>query len=123
MKTTDHAINYIFQVLDDATGISCPIYKYNKPSKSNDSEFIVINSLPINAGVLQKCHVNVNYHVNDKQPGIPDTTKLSAMTADIMVLLEEISETGIHIDFERQEYIREENKHYSNTRFSVKLVN
>ena len=123
MKTSDYAINQIYSILSDATGIA--IFKLTKPGKRNDNEFIVINSLPIGAGVLQKCWVNVNYHVADLQPGTPDLTKLEAGTQQFMTVLEDVSETGMHIDFESQEYFREPelNKHYSNIRLSVKLIN
>ena len=125
MKTTDHAINRIYQIISDATGINCPVYILTKPTKVSPSEFIVINALPIDAGVLQKCHINVNCYASDLQPGIPDLTNLEGMTASIMNILEEVSATGMLIDFERQEYFRDEliDKHYSNTRFSVKIIN
>jgi hypothetical protein len=123
MKTSDYAINQIYSILAEATGIA--MYKLTKPSKVNSSEFIVINSLPIGPGVLQKCHINVNYHVADMAPGVPDLTKLENGTLQFMAVLEEVSETGLHIDFESQEYFREHelNNHYSNIRLSVKLIN
>jgi len=123
MKTSDHAIDKVYDILNAATGIG--IFKLTKPSKRTDSEYIVINSLPMGPGVLQKCPVNVNYYVSDMQPGTPDLDKLETGTEQFMTVLEDVSETGLHIDFESQEYFREpgQDKHYSNIRLSVKLIN
>lgn len=123
MKTTDFAINKIYSLLSGA--VIVPVHKLTKPTKEADPEYIVVNALPISEGVLQKCHVNVNYHVKDKAPGIPDVEKLESGTATLMNILQTVSETGILIDFESQEYHRESplNEHYSNIRLSVKIIN
>lgn len=124
MKTTDFAINRVFGLIKDSD-LTQPVYKLVKPDNKSHAEYIVINSLPISEGVLQKCHVNVNYHVKDKTTGIPDLRKLETGTASLMTLLEDVPATGIIINFESQEYFREDelNEHYSNIRLSVKIVN
>jgi hypothetical protein len=126
-QTTDFIIGIVYSLLES---ISKPKYLKTKPSKSTATEYIVINSLPINANVMQKCYVNVNYHVKDKDGGpgvglLPDTAKLEAGSALIMTALTKVSTTSYLIDLESQETIREEGlgEHYSNLRFSFKYIN
>jgi hypothetical protein len=126
-KTTDFVIDIIYSLLGS---ITVPKYRKTKPTKSTAAEYVVINSLPINSETLQRCYVNVNYHVKDIDGGtttglIPDETKLKAGTALLMTALTKVSTTNYLIDFESQETIREESlgEHYSNLRFSFKNVN
>lgn len=125
MKTTDFAIDKVYSILAAETGVQTPAYKLTKPSKNTDSEYIVINALPISDGVLQKCRVNVNLHVKDLASGIPNMQTLETGTASLMTLLQEVTENGIIIDFESQEYFRESQlgEHYSNIRLSIKIIN
>uniref|UniRef100_A0A6M3JSN6 Uncharacterized protein n=1 Tax=viral metagenome TaxID=1070528 RepID=A0A6M3JSN6_9ZZZZ len=127
MKTTDYVIDIVYSLLGS---ITVPKYRNTKPTKSTATEYIVINTLPINAQTLQKCYVNVNYHVKDIDGGtstglIPDDIKLAAGTALVMAALEKVSTTVFLIDFESQETIREEQlgEHYSNLKFSLKNIN
>jgi hypothetical protein len=125
MKTTDYAINYVYSILTHKdAGIDYPVYKYRKPTQSTHTAYIVINSLPISAGVLQMTRVNVNFHCADLYDGVPDTVTLEETTADLMALLTEVSDIGILIDFESQEYIQEKelNEHYSNIRLHIKII-
>lgn len=125
MKTTDHAINAIYDILTGTGGVEIPVYKLRKPTNVEESEYIVINALPIGKGILQKCVVNVNHHASDLAPGIPDIITLGTGSETIMGLLEIVSTSGVLIDFENQEYIPEENinETYSNIRFKVKIIN
>jgi hypothetical protein len=101
------------------------VYKLTKPSSEKPSVYVVINSLPVTSAIMQRCHVNVNVHVTDPKPGIPDTDTLADLTSDAVALLHRVDASGILIDFESQEYIRDErlNEHYSNIRLFVKFVN
>ena len=126
-KTTDFIIDIVYSLLGS---ITVPKYRKTKPTKSTASEYVVINSLPINAAVMQKCYVNVNYHVKDIDGGTdvgltPDDTKLAAGTALVLAALKKVTTTAYLIDFESQETIREEQigEHYSNLRFSFKNIN
>jgi len=126
-KTTDFIIDIVYSLLGS---ITVPKYRKTKPTKSTAIEYVVINSLPINANVMQKCYVNVNYHVKDIDGGTstgltPDDTKLAAGTALVLAALEKVTTTAYLIDFESQETIREEQlgEHYSNLRFSFKNIN
>lgn len=109
--------------------ITVPKYLQTKPTpRTGDApvtEYVVINALPINADVMQRCYINVNYHVRDLASGVKDTTKITAGTAAIMAILKEVTESNYLIDFESQETIREEKlgEHYSNMRFSFKYIN
>lgn len=125
MKTTDFAINQVYSILTGTGGVEIPVYKLLKPTKEAESEYIVINSLPIGYGVMQMVVVNVNYHVDDLAPGIPDMATLETGTETLMGLLATVHETGILIDFENQEYIPEPgiDETYSNIRLKVKIVN
>ena len=126
-KTTDYIIDIVYSLLGS---ITVPKYRKTRPTKSTAAEYVVINSLPINSQTLQKCYVNVNYHVKDIDQGIgvgfvPNDTKLQAGSALILSALNQISTTAYLIDFESQETIREEQlgEHYSNLRFSFKYIN
>jgi hypothetical protein len=126
-QTTDYVIGIVYSLLGSITK---PKYLKTKPSKSAAPEYVVINSLPINANVMQKCYVNVNYHVKDVDGGpgigfIPDAVKLEAGSTLVLAALKQVSTTNYLIDFEGQETIREEGfgEHYSNLRFSFKNIN
>jgi len=126
-KTTDYIIGIVYSLLGSITK---PKYLKTKPTKAVAAEYVVINSLPVNANVMQKCYVNVNYHVKDTDGGpgvglIPDTTKLEVGSALVLAALKEVTTTAYLIDFEGQETIREEQlgEHYSNLRFSFKNIN
>ena len=126
-KTTDFIVDIVYSLLGS---ITVPKYRKSKPTKSTASEYVVINSLPINAQTLQKCYINVNYHVKDIDGGpnvgfISDDARLKAGSALILTALEKVSTTNYLIDFEGQETIREQQleEHYSNLRFSFKNIN
>jgi len=121
-KTSDFAVGLVYGLLGSITK---PKYRNTKPTLSTAPEYVVINALPINANVMQKCYVNVNYHVKDIAAGTPDITKLEAGSAAVLAVLKQVTTTAYLIDFEQQETIREEQlgEHYSNLRFSFKQIN
>ena len=127
MKTTDYAIDFIYGYLKGKTGVPSAIYKQQKPANTAGTSYVVINSLPVNAGVLQMVTVNVNYHVQDLAPGIPDFATLKTGTATILALLEKVdSQTdGIYLDFDAHAIYSEpqSNETYSNIRIKVKILN
>jgi hypothetical protein len=126
-KTTDYIIETVYSLLG---AISVPKYLNTRPTESTASEYVVINALPINANVMQKCYVNVNYHVKDIDGGpgvgnVADEIKLANGTASVLDILEKVTTATYLIDFESQETIRENQiaEHYSNLRFSFKNIN
>lgn len=125
MKTVNHAIDAVYSRLKGQGGLAVPVYKYTKPTNTDPDEYVVLNSLPIGGGVLQKVFINVNYYVKELAPGVPDQTKLNAGTAAVMALLQDYYLSGIKTDFDGQqiEWDYELSRYYSNMRFSVKLIN
>jgi len=119
-RTTGYIIDTVYSLL---SGLSVKKYKVTKPTKASDSEYIVINCLPIPANVMQVCIFNVNYHVKDKGDGIPDHEKISAGETAVLAVLEKVTASNYLIDFESQETFREEGEHFSNLRFSFKYIN
>lgn len=123
-KTTDYIIAIVYQLLGSITK---PKYLKSVPAKQNstEKEYVVINALPVNANVMQKCYVNVNYHVKDIEEGTPDSAKLEAGSVAVLAILKKVTTTTYLIDFESQETIpeRERGEHYSNLRFSFKYIN
>ena len=120
--STEQIIGTVRMLLGSLTE---PKYLLRKPTKAADPAYIVINSLPINADVMQKCIVNVNYHVKDMGLGIPDLAKLKAGTTAILDILQKVTTSGFLMDFESQEIFPETalSEHFSNIRFSVKQIN
>lgn len=130
MKTTSTAINKVYLVLKGTGGLTVPVYKLEKPIlKTPPAEYVVVNSLPISADVMQACTVNINYHVKNLAPGVPAIEKLETGTDAVILLLDKLFDQSgaveILIDFDSQETIRDEalNEHYSNIRFKVKIIN
>jgi hypothetical protein len=100
-------------------------YLRKRPTRNSDTEYIIINSFPVNADVMQKCIVNVNYHVKDLSVGIPDADKLKAGSEAVLTILKKVTTTDLLIDFDGQETVTEEGleETYENLRFSVKIIN
>jgi hypothetical protein len=121
-QTSDFCIGVVHGLL---SSITKPKYRNTKPTSVNVPEYIVINSLQINADIMQKVYVNVNYHVRDIEHGAPDIVKLEAGSLAVRNILEKVSTTSYLIDFESQETFKEEQlgEHYSNLRFSFKNIN
>jgi hypothetical protein len=126
-KTTEFITGVVYGLLNT---ISKPKYLTTAPDfaalkQTRPAEYIVINSLPIPADVMQKCFINVNYHVKDIGPGQKDQTKIEAGSIAVLAILKKVTATNYLIDFESQGTIREEQfgEHYSNLRFSFKNIN
>ena len=126
-KSSDYVIGIVMGLL---SSITIKKYRNNKSTLAQPAEYIVINTLGINADTMQKCRVNVNYHVKDLNCGtgvgyVSDDTKLEAGTNAVKALLQKVSTTTYLIDFEGQETIYDEalNEHYSNIKFSFKQIN
>lgn len=124
--TTDYVIGVVYGLLASLTVKKYRIEKPPlKPGQIPETEYIVINSLPIPADVMQKVFVNVNYHVADLSNGSPDTEKLMAGSIKVLNLLQKVTGDNYMIDFEHQETHREQSlgESFSNLRFSYKHIN
>lgn len=121
-KTTSEILATVLGLLSE---IGVGKYLWEKPTNTIADEYIVLNSLPTQPGPMQKCYVNINYHVRDLGEGIPDGTKLEAGAKAVLDILEEVSTTDYLIDFESQEDFSEPDKkeHFTNLRFSFKQIN
>jgi hypothetical protein len=124
-KTSEHIITVVYGLL---SSINKPKYKGSKPSLKDDAEYIVINTLGVNAMTMQNVRVNVNYHVKDISGAMgyaPDFVKLAAGSLAVLTILEKVTGSDYMIDFEGQEIIPEYGKeeHYSNLKFSFKQIN
>lgn len=123
-KLTDYVVGVVYGLLSTVT---VPKHRHNRPAEAKDAEFVVINSFPIDANVLQKCIVNVNYHVRDISPGVPNQTRLNAGAALVMAALKKVTATNktYMIDFENSEQLKEQGQeeHFINMRFSFKNIN
>ena len=122
-KSTDEIKELVSGLLK---GLSVKRYIDDKPTAATDTEYIVINALPIDANPMQICVVNVNYHVRDIAEGVKDQAKLIAGYKAVLNILEKCSTTAYMIDFETQETFRDTvytNEHFSNIRFIFKQIN
>jgi len=121
-KTNDEAIEVVWGLLGT---ISVKKYLREKPTKAKDTEYIVINALPISVGPMQKCIVNVNYHVKDIEAGIADHIKLVSGAQALFNILERVTAPSYMIDLESQHTYQEMglDEHFSNSRLSFKFVN
>ena len=121
-KTTDEIIQIVYGLLGS---ISVKKYMRKKPTTANDTEYIVINCLPIPANVMQIVIFNVNYHTKNLASGVPDITKLMSNGISILNILQKYTGPNYLIDFESQDTISEEalGESFTNLRFSFKYIN
>ena len=121
-KTTDEIILIVYGLLGS---ISTKKYIRTKPTSAKDTEYIVINCLPIPANLMQRCIFNVNYHIKDLSSGVPDTTKLVSASISILNVLQKVTGANYLIDFESQETHSEEalGESFTNLRFTFKYIN
>jgi hypothetical protein len=123
--TTFDAINTVYNLLK---GLELPVFKYAKPG-GDESEYIVINSLPIAGNVLQRCYVNVNIHVKDivfpESTSAPNTLRLEQLAETYSDLLEKNIVDNTHLYFDKQGVEREDalKEHYINIRLLCNLIN
>ena len=121
-KLTDYAIQQVVTLL---TSVSIQKYKHTRPESPVPEQFIVINAFSVGSGPLQKFVLNVNCHARNLSGGVIDTLKLNDMSQSVLNLIEDYNSTTMLIDFESQEIIQEAslNEHYSNLKFSLKIIN
>lgn len=120
--TSNQVIDIVMSLL---TSITVPKYPKTKPDSLQPTEYIVVNTLGIDADVMQFCHVNVNYHVKDITPGMPDNAKIKAGEALVMSILKKVTSNSYMIDFEGQydEDEPDQKEHYSNLKFKFIQIN
>lgn len=127
MKNTLEVMDEMYQVLkvsqlkDEITGL---VYKNQRPDDSK-LEDVVINSLPITEGTMQRCIVNINIYIPDLQVQLlgkpqqqPDFERLKTLTEFAILALEEYYAAGYSFYISSQSVFREQdiNQHYTNIR-------
>lgn len=118
MKLSSDVVDQVYILLNS---LSTKRYKDCKPTAATDSEYIVINALPMPSGRIQISHFNVNCHVKDLGAGIPNRVRLDSIANSVLMILEQVSIPSFLIDIEKQELFREDSlgEHYMNLRFSI----
>lgn len=120
----------VYSVLNP--GLLVPVYKDTKRDDETPDEYVVIMARSITGGLMQVCHIDVNYHVKDLAPGIPNIEKREAGETAVISLLHGVddyqADINIHIELDEkfaQQTVRNEalNEHYSNIRFIVRIIN
>jgi len=123
-KLTSYAIDKVYPLL---ASINKPKYRISKPTTVTASEYIVINTLPmqVNDDETQRVLMNVNCHVKDTADGVPNETAINALSNAVLTILEKVSTTEVLIDLESSEMMPEEaqHEHYMNLRFIVRILN
>ena len=135
MYTNYDAIDAVYRFLTDKladVGINIPIHRVVRPV-DDLTEYIVINSLSVNTGVLQETRVNINVHVPNEQnrtKGKPDNSqpnfkRLKELTSVIRNLAHDKNEGDVFFYVEWDRLINEpETKNYfSNIRVETYLLN
>ena len=121
-KLSDYVVG---RVTDLLTSINLTKYKHSRPATGTPEEFIVVNAFSVSSGIMQKFVLNVNYHKKNLSGGVPDNVKLQSRSQSILDILEEYESADMLIEYETQEVIQEAqmDEHYSNLRFSLKMIN
>ena len=134
MKTQFDQIATLYAILNDSSlkiAISGGLYKLRRPVNSSQED-VVINSLSIGEGNLQRGIVNVNIHVPDlvvklngevqNQPNIKRLGELSSLAHDILA---EVSTSTYSIFIQSSTIIEERaiNAHFQNIRLIFTFYN
>ena len=124
MISTITAAQKVYLLLD-AIDMKKYLFKRDTKDTNNDEQFIVINVLPMNADVMQRCYVNVNFHCKNIVSGVPDAELMATVFETINDLLDGYSDTTCLIDLDRHEIFVEDSLNYSfyNLRYSFKFIN
>lgn len=126
--TVKHAIDSTYNQVISLGLVVDGIYRYSKPVDKKDDVYIVINSLPVNNGILQKCFINVNVHVKDMngKEGYADSNKLDYLSGIIADhFTDDVIDGNIIMQFKEQNTLPESElkSHYSNIRVKVFMLN
>lgn len=119
-KLSDYVVGRVMTLL---SSINVTKYKHTRPSSAAPDQFIVVNAFSTGSGIMQKFVLNVNYHKKNLAGGVPDNLKLQSNSQAILDILEEYESADMLIEFETQETVSENDEHYSNLRFSLKMIN
>lgn len=114
-------VTEIYKILKTQNlGISGGIYKYRRPINST-KEDIVINSLPITNGYMQKGTYNVNCYVQNIH-GMPNTSRLEEIANKVQSILKEYWGEDYVLYIENSQTFEEENQMYYNFRIRLNII-
>lgn len=121
-KLSDYIVGRVLTLL---SSINVMKYKHTRPASGTPDQFIVVNAFSTGSGIMQKFVLNVNYHKKNLSGGVPDNLKLQSSSQAILDILEEYESADMLIEIESQEIVPEPqfDEHYSNLRFSLKMIN
>lgn len=119
-KLSDYVVGRVLTLL---SSINLTKYRHSITSSGAPDQYVVVNAFSTGSGIMQKFVLNVNYHKKNLSGGVPDNLKLQSNSQAILDILEEYESADMLIEFETQEIIRENDEHYSNLRFSLKMIN
>lgn len=124
MISTITAAQKVFLILD-SVNYKKYLFKRDTKDTSNEEPFIIINALPMNADVMQRCYVNVNFHCLNIVSGVPDAELMATVFDTINNLLDGYSDDTCLIDLDRHEIFVEDSLNYSfyNLRYSFNYIN
>jgi hypothetical protein len=124
-KTVKNIIDSVWGALTQR-----PCYKHSMPDTVTGDEFAVVNTLGMPIDPIQTVEVNVNVYVKDINPqqGIPNLTRLDALTASAIAQVSGYHGTGdniIHISLQASILLREPElqMHLMNNRFQAIYLN
>ncbi len=122
---TEDAVLVVYKKLKAVTTL--PVHKYARPNSTQSGTYLVVNALPIDSGIVQRCIINVNVYADDIQAGQPDMVTIVPLTRTVISTLDETCDStqNIQIFFQQENlFVGEEpSNHYSNMRFEIILLN
>lgn len=121
------AIEYVFDKLElMSLSLDGGIYQFSKPVNIEETEFIVVNTLAVADGILQKANVNINIFVQDVVPGTPNNGRLKTIMNEVLSQFP-FAESGSDIQAFRKDTDiisdSEFNRHFVNVRLEVMMLN
>jgi len=128
MKTTFDILTILYKALDGSalkSAISGGIHKLSRPTGSK-VEDVVINSLPITGGQLQRGTANVNIYVPDKETGHdrgPDTLRMATLSQIALTAIQDhYSQTYAFWVVNQHDFAEPETRtHYVNLRIDYRF--
>lgn len=125
MKTIDDILQAVRLRLKDV--LTVPVGKMVKPVGAT-SEYVVVNTLPVSLGPLQKGVVNINIHVADmveNANGYPNHERINTLTKLVIPAFDRVSFNGMSCEVESIHIEEEEalKEHYQNIRVKFNVIN
>ena len=125
MNIATDIVNKVTGLLVLATAAK-PVYKHEKPSGVNASNFTVVNCLPVIQDHFDQAFCNVNVHVKDMDLTklIPDDVTLKTRSEAVITALNNFSDDAYDISLQQSSLFPdpETQTHYINLRFIITIL-